>query len=267
VENQPGKSAHLSHHDDLTGACSRSSKSRVSPTERWIPWISFSPVVESRGSTTKSLADGRESSVGHSRLLPLARTSRTFSPMFLTRTSLTGFERTPCGDHITLRHANECASLPVIVHGWTGLHVLITAVAIAVFGGQSFAQDVIIADLRAQIHRLEAQLGSQCIACTNVAANMLGRADLPDEVSVAPTGQHTAPARRNDYLSYAVECWAPRSAFSNPRCNCLGEMAHPKLNSRRTINIVVGSWYVPAASATLPSRIVGYNRLGPLAGA
>jgi hypothetical protein len=42
---------------------------------------------------------------------------------------------------------------------------------------------------------------------------------------------------------YAVQCWAARSAFADPSCNCLSEPAHPKLGLRRTIRIVVGSWH------------------------
>jgi hypothetical protein len=60
-----------------------------------------------------------------------------------------------------------------------------------------------------------------------------------------------ASRRADDRLSYAVDCWMPRSAFTNASCNCLAEAAHPKLGARRTVNVVVGSWY---ASVTRPSR-------------
>jgi hypothetical protein len=63
--------------------------------------------------------------------------------------------------------------------------------------------------------------------------------------------QHARPERRrlDDRLSYAVPCWAPGSAFADPACNCLGEAAHPKLGSRPTIKVVVGSWYASGASS------------------
>ena len=67
---------------------------------------------------------------------------------------------------------------------------------------------------------------------------------------IAPqTARRAAPARRRgkDEISYAVHCWAPNSTFTDPSCNCLGEAAPPKLGSRRTIRIIVGSWYGPPA--------------------
>jgi hypothetical protein len=53
------------------------------------------------------------------------------------------------------------------------------------------------------------------------------------------------PARRSgkDEIAYAVHCWAPNSTFTDPSCNCLREAAHPKLGSRRTIKILLPSWY------------------------
>jgi hypothetical protein len=55
----------------------------------------------------------------------------------------------------------------------------------------------------------------------------------------------TPPARRTggNPLLYAVHCWAASSAFVNPSCNCLGQAMHPKLASRPTIKVIVGSWY------------------------
>ena len=62
-----------------------------------------------------------------------------------------------------------------------------------------------------------------------------------------------APARGSgkDEIAYAVHCWAPNSTFTDPSCNCLREAAHPKLGSRPTIRIIVGSWYGP------PSLLLG----------
>ena len=72
---------------------------------------------------------------------------------------------------------------------------------------------------------------------------------------------HAAPARKrlDDQSAYAVRCWAARSAFSDPACNCLGEAAHPKLGSRHIVKVVVGGWYVHFGSG-LP-RMLHCNRL------
>jgi hypothetical protein len=63
---------------------------------------------------------------------------------------------------------------------------------------------------------------------------------------IAAQAQHSPTTRRrqNGRFAYAVQCWAPRSAFADPVCNCLGVTAHPKLGSRRTTTIVVGTWCV-----------------------
>jgi hypothetical protein len=76
---------------------------------------------------------------------------------------------------------------------------------------------------------------------------------------IAPqTAQLAAPARRRgkDEMAYAVHCWSPNSTFTDPSCNCLGEAAHPKLGSRPTIRIIVGSWYSP------PSQLLGSRSMG-----
>jgi hypothetical protein len=64
---------------------------------------------------------------------------------------------------------------------------------------------------------------------------------------IAPQTAQLVPARRSgkDEIAYAAHCWAPNSTFSDPSCNCLGEAAHPKLGSRPTIRVVIGSWYGP----------------------
>ena len=59
--------------------------------------------------------------------------------------------------------------------------------------------------------------------------------------------QPAPPSRRrvesaDAHLSYSAHCWAPSSAFSDPSCNCLGKAAHPKLGSRRTINVIAPGW-------------------------
>ena len=61
------------------------------------------------------------------------------------------------------------------------------------------------------------------------------------------TARRAVPARGSgkDEIAYAVHCWAPNSTFTDPSCNCFGEAAHPKLGSRPTIGIIVGSWYLP----------------------
>ena len=71
---------------------------------------------------------------------------------------------------------------------------------------------------------------------------------------IAPqTPRHAGSARRRgkDEITYDVHCWAPNSTFTDPSCNCLGEAAHPKLGSRPTIRIIIGSWYGPLSP--LPS--------------
>ncbi len=61
---------------------------------------------------------------------------------------------------------------------------------------------------------------------------------------VPADAEHVRPARRSgDEQQYAVHCWTAGSAFADSSCNCLGEPAHPKLGSRRTIRIIVGSWH------------------------
>jgi hypothetical protein len=68
---------------------------------------------------------------------------------------------------------------------------------------------------------------------------------------IAPqSAQRAAPARRGgkDEIAYSVHCWAPKSTFTDPACNCLGEPAHPKLGSRPTIKILLPSWYGLCAS-------------------
>ena len=73
----------------------------------------------------------------------------------------------------------------------------------------------------------------------------------PAGVSVVPSsgtadeavGAKPARRRGNGAEAYAVHCWAPNSSFTDPSCNCIGEGAHPKLGYRRTIRIIVGSWY------------------------
>ena len=57
--------------------------------------------------------------------------------------------------------------------------------------------------------------------------------------------------RADDRLLYAVDCWTPRSTLTDASCNCLAEVAHPELGSRRTVNVVVGSWYASVARPSL----------------
>jgi uncharacterized small protein (DUF1192 family) len=129
-----------------------------------------------------------------------------------------------------------------------------------------------IARLHAETAVVEAELASLCTERTN-----------PSDVSVPPllalpsqspggtadqatgmqqialeTVPQTAPARRRgkDEITYDVHCWAPNSTFTDPSCNCLGEAAHPKLGSRPTIRIIIGSWYGPP-SPLLSSRSMG----------
>ena len=73
-----------------------------------------------------------------------------------------------------------------------------------------------------------------------------GTADQATAVhQIALRTAQLAPARRKgkDKIAYAVHCWAPNSTFMDPSCNCLREAAHPKLGSKRTIKILLPSWY------------------------
>jgi hypothetical protein len=80
---------------------------------------------------------------------------------------------------------------------------------------------------------------------------------LPNQSSygTADEAVGAAPARRGgkEAEAYAVHCWAPNSTFTDPSCNCLGEAARSKLGSRRTIRIIIGSWY-GSPSSLLGSR-------------
>jgi hypothetical protein len=75
---------------------------------------------------------------------------------------------------------------------------------------------------------------------------------------IAPQIAQRTPARRSgkDEIAYAAHCWAPNSTFTDPSCNCLGEAAHPKLGSRPTIRIIIGSWYGP------PSQSIRSDSMG-----
>jgi hypothetical protein len=83
------------------------------------------------------------------------------------------------------------------------------------------------------------------LRCAGDEMPTLAASSLKSTEQIVPQANE-APARRrvDDGLSYAAHCWAPGSAFSDPKCNCLGEDAHPKLGSRPTVKIVIGGWYV-----------------------
>jgi hypothetical protein len=74
------------------------------------------------------------------------------------------------------------------------------------------------------------------------AEEVAGTEQIP---KITLRADHAPPARRTggNSLVYAVHCWAASSAFVNPSCNCLGQVMHPKLASRPTIKVIVGSWY------------------------
>ena len=80
---------------------------------------------------------------------------------------------------------------------------------------------------------------------TSDAVQQPGRADGAH----AESGRRRRAGQGDIHATYAVECWAAGSAFlHDARCNCLGEPAHPKLGSRRTIKILLASWYGRCAS-------------------
>ena len=84
--------------------------------------------------------------------------------------------------------------------------------------------------LREETAIIEARLASQCAQRSN-------------GTGVGITPLLTASDRSTDVGHvYATHCWEAGSAFADRSCNCFGEPAHPKLDSRRAIKIVVGSW-------------------------
>jgi hypothetical protein len=84
--------------------------------------------------------------------------------------------------------------------------------------------------LREEAAIVEAHLASQCAPRSN-------------RTGVGITPLLTASDQSTDVgRVYATHCWEAGSAFADRSCNCFGEPAHPKLYSRRTIKIVVGSW-------------------------
>jgi hypothetical protein len=103
----------------------------------------------------------------------------------------------------------------------------------------------------------EARVGSDAVQPQKQPIDLNARATATADVTQRfhqPTGDRMPrdvsrrsrkPARRSadPRVSYAVHCWAAGSAFADPACNCLGHPAHPKLGLRRTIRIVVASWY------------------------
>jgi uncharacterized small protein (DUF1192 family) len=128
-----------------------------------------------------------------------------------------------------------------------------------------------IARLHAETALVEAELGLLCAERSNQtdvgAPPLLAKPSLsPGGTAHETTGMQRikpqtaqrAPARRSgkDEIAYAVHCWAPNSTFTDPSCNCLGEAAHPKLGSRPTIRIIIGSWYGP------PSHSIRSDSMG-----
>ena len=83
----------------------------------------------------------------------------------------------------------------------------------------------------------------------NVGKSPLDANDASSTQPIAPQAsiEHAPLANRraeDANHQYAVQCWGTRSAFTDRACNCLGGAAQPKLGSRPTIKIVIGSWYV-----------------------
>jgi hypothetical protein len=79
-------------------------------------------------------------------------------------------------------------------------------------------------------------------ALAGLAEEAAGTEQIP---KIVRRVDHAPPARRTggNPLVYAEHCWAPSNALANPSCKCLGQAMHPKLASRPTIKIIVGSWY------------------------
>ena len=135
---------------------------------------------------------------------------------------------------------------------------------------------VTLDQLRLEIASVEAELWSLCNPQSNEARRLGAHEPNRTALMIQPTQSIEAtgynasnavnqPGRANGahpesggrrragkggvHATYAVECWAAGSAFlHDARCNCLGEPAHPKLGSRRTIKILLPSWYVRCSS-------------------
>ena len=157
-------------------------------------------------------------------------------------------------------------------------------IAIALFlANAAAAQDgsrcselaVTLDQLRVKIASVEAELGSLCTPRSNETRRQGAPEPTRTALVIQPTqliaatgynasavqqqprradGAHAESGRRRAgqtdvHATYGVECWAAGSAFSNgSRCNCLGKPAHPELGSRRTIKILLASWYPHCSS-------------------
>jgi hypothetical protein len=153
--------------------------------------------------------------------------------------------------------------VPVVV---IALFLANAAVAQDADGSRCPELAVTLNQLRLKIASVEAELGSLCIPRSNETRQLGAPEPTRTALVTQPTqlieaagynssdavsqpdrgdGAHAESGRRRRAgTTYAVECWAAGSAFSNgSRCNCLGEPAHPKLGSRRTIKILLASWY------------------------
>ncbi len=70
-----------------------------------------------------------------------------------------------------------------------------------------------------------------------------------------------ATGTADDKAVYGVECWEAGSVFADPACSCLGGPAHPKLGSRPTVRVIVGSWYARQPLKSWPDKF-GLHGLG-----
>ena len=107
------------------------------------------------------------------------------------------------------------------------------------------APDIVGARVAAECTELSATRAPPVLALSSRSNS--GAPGVPSgtqQTALQADAELTPPARRRRdvHATYAVDCWAPNSAFVDPSCNCLGEAAHPKLGSRPTIVVVVGGW-------------------------
>jgi hypothetical protein len=146
--------------------------------------------------------------------------------------------------------------LPSTACGCAASCVLLLAVSIAHFSAALAAMTILeppsvsaeaCSELSERRDRLHAEIERlRCYERTNqtdVGAPPLLALPSRSSSGTVDEAVGAAPARRRG--KEAEHCWAPNSSFTDPSCNCLGEGPHPSFGHRRTIRIIVGSWYGP----------------------
>ncbi len=177
--------------------------------------------------------------------------------------------------HIVPARIEHTLHFPARLAGCAASGVLLLAVSVAYFSVALAAMATpepagvsveACSELSERRDRLHAEIERlRCYERTNqtdVGAPPLLALPSRSSSGTADEAVGAAPARRRgkEVEVYAVHCWAPNSSFTDPSCNCLGEGAHPKLGYRRTIGIIVGSWYDPPSSYRSSELGMGLTR-------